>query len=286
MAIGALPQIGFPRPSQPVARGGVARGEGSTFEAGRHGQGDAPQGGAGQQAAQGAQAQTSRPVTPPHGLLSLQMDQIEALQGVARENETDKDKSKESSGQTSGEKSEGPGALTEEEEAVVRDLANTDREVRRHEQTHAAAGGAHAGAPSYQYQQGPDGKRYAVNGEVSIDTSPVQGDPKATIAKMRQVKAAANAPAQPSGQDRSVSAAASAIAAQAEAELRAQSAAQIGKGGPEEKTPEAESQFDASSPSDAPFPANSSEASHSEPGRAPGNPAPMRPPGSFADLSV
>lgn len=264
MAIGALPQIGSLRPAQPVARGGVAREEGPAFGTDRQGQGHAPQGGAHQSAVSGAQAETSRPVTPPHGLLSLQMDQIEALQSVAPENKTDDDKTNERSGETSGE----PVGLTEEEETVVRDLANTDREVRRHEQAHAAAGGAHAGAPSYQYQQGPDGKRYAVNGEVSIDTSPVQGDPKATIAKMRQVKAAANAPAQPSGQDRSVSAAASAIAAQAEAELRAQSAVEVGKGGGEEKRPETEEQFDT------------------PPGPSAGNTTPVKPPGSFADFSV
>lgn len=263
MAIGALPQIGILRPAQPQVRGGVARGEGSAFGADRHGQGHAPHGGSQQGAASGAQAQTSRPVAPPHGLLSLQMDQIEVLQGIASE-----DKTKENSGETSDKTSGEAGALSDEEEAVVRDLANTDREVRRHEQAHAAAGGAHAGAPSYQYQQGPDGKRYAVNGEVSIDTSPVQGDPKATIAKMRQVKAAANAPAQPSGQDRAVSAAASAIASQAEAELRAQSAAQIGKSGGEEKSPETGPQFDTPS------------------GDSPGNAAPVKPPGSFADISV
>jgi hypothetical protein len=49
---------------------------------------------------------------------------------------------------------------------------------------------------------------YAVSGEVSIDSSPVKGDPKATVRKMEQVVRAALAPAQPSGQDRAVAAAA------------------------------------------------------------------------------
>jgi hypothetical protein len=50
---------------------------------------------------------------------------------------------------------------------------------------------------------------YAVGGEVSIDTSPVKGDPQATIAKMEAIKRAALAPADPSGQDRSVASEAS-----------------------------------------------------------------------------
>ena len=77
--------------------------------------------------------------------------------------------------------------------------------VRAHEQAHKAAAGAHAkGGPTYEYQSGPDGKRYAVGGEVQIDTSPVPNDPQATIQKMQQVQRAANAPAEPSSQDRRV----------------------------------------------------------------------------------
>ena len=53
---------------------------------------------------------------------------------------------------------------------------------------------------------GPDGNRYAIGGEVSIDVAPVDGDPEATIAKMEIVKAAALAPAEPSAQDRKVAA--------------------------------------------------------------------------------
>ncbi|MEQ9335590.1 MAG: putative metalloprotease CJM1_0395 family protein, partial [Miltoncostaeaceae bacterium] len=39
------------------------------------------------------------------------------------------------------------------------------RERRRPGAPHAAAGGQYAGAPSFTYQTGPDGKRYAVGGE-------------------------------------------------------------------------------------------------------------------------
>ncbi|SES99524.1 SprA-related family protein [Marinobacter segnicrescens] len=101
----------------------------------------------------------------------------------------------------------------------LRDLKARDREVRAHEQAHQAVGGQYAGSVSYTYQRGPDGNQYAVGGEVSIDLSPVAGDPQATIDKMRQVRAAAMAPAQPSGQDRAVAAQAMQIMLQAQSEL-------------------------------------------------------------------
>lgn len=90
--------------------------------------------------------------------------------------------------------------LSQEAEEIRR-LQTRDREVRNHEAAHAAAGGAFAGSPSYQLQRGPDGQTYAVGGEVSIDISPVAGDPQATIMKARQIRTAALAPTQPSAQD-------------------------------------------------------------------------------------
>lgn len=108
--------------------------------------------------------------------------------------------------------------LSKEELEEVRELKARDREVRAHEQAHASAGGAHAGSPRYEYTQGPDGVRYATGGEVSIDVSPVPGDPEATIRKMGQVRAAALAPADPSPADRAVAQEATATAAQARAE--------------------------------------------------------------------
>ncbi|MCG8443931.1 MAG: hypothetical protein MI723_19180 [Caulobacterales bacterium] len=111
--------------------------------------------------------------------------------------------------------------LSEEEQAEVDALKARDQEVRAHEAAHAAAGGAYAGQPSYDYETGPDGQRYAVGGEVSIDVAPVEDDPEATIAKMETVVAAALAPAEPSGQDRAVAAQAQAQIAQAQAELAA-----------------------------------------------------------------
>lgn len=113
-------------------------------------------------------------------------------------------------------------ALTEEEQQVVEELKQTDQEVRRHEQAHLAASGGYArGGATYEYQQGPDGRRYAVGGEVSIDTSK-ESSPEATIRKMRTVRSAALAPADPSGQDRAVAAQATAMEQEARAELAEQ----------------------------------------------------------------
>ena len=108
----------------------------------------------------------------------------------------------------------GADALTEEEKAEVAGLKRRDAETRRHEQAHATAGGPYAGAPSYTYERGPDGRSYAVAGSTPIDVSPISGDPSATVRKMETVKRAALAPTEPSAQDRKV-------AAQAETEMRA-----------------------------------------------------------------
>ena len=97
--------------------------------------------------------------------------------------------------------------LTDDERKIVEQLKARDREVRAHEQAHLnAAGSVALGGPSFSFQTGPDGRRYAVGGEVAIDTSPVAGNPQATIAKAKQIQRAALAPAEPSAPDRQVAA--------------------------------------------------------------------------------
>lgn len=123
--------------------------------------------------------------------------------------------------------SSNPGQLTDEQQRVVDKLKQREAEVRAHEQAHKAAGGPYAGSPSYTTTQGPDGRRYITGGEVSIDISPEEGDPEATIRKMEQVKQAALAPADPSSQDRAVAMQAEAIKAQAEAERNEQRQEQL-----------------------------------------------------------
>lgn len=115
-----------------------------------------------------------------------------------------------------------PGGLTPEERRIVLELQQTDRQVHGHEQAHLAAAGGLARGVSFTFVTGPDGRQYAVGGEVSIDTSPVSGDPERTIQKAQQIRAAANAPANPSGQDRAVAAQASQMEQAARQELAAQ----------------------------------------------------------------
>ena len=116
-----------------------------------------------------------------------------------------------------GSKSEDP-EKDAEVQRQIQELLQIQNKVIVHEQAHMAAGGGLAGAASYSYTNGPDGKRYITGGEVSISTPPVK-DPEEKIRVMAKVRAAALAPADPSPQDRSVAAAASAQQAQASMEL-------------------------------------------------------------------
>ncbi|GGW22230.1 hypothetical protein LG409_01545 [Halomonas sp. NyZ770] len=96
--------------------------------------------------------------------------------------------------------------LEPEEIQQLEQLKQTDRAVRQHEMAHQTVGGPYTGGATYEYEIGPDGQRYAVAGEVSIDYGPVPGDPQATIEKMQTVIAAALAPADPSPKDLQVAA--------------------------------------------------------------------------------
>ena len=103
-------------------------------------------------------------------------------------------------------KAQGLRSLTPEEQRQVRQLEQIDRRVRAHEQAHVAVGGDLVkGGATFTYTTGPDDKRYAVAGEVSIDTSPGR-TPKETIPKAQHIRETALAPADPSPQDRSVAA--------------------------------------------------------------------------------
>ena len=108
--------------------------------------------------------------------------------------------------------------LSPEAQQQLAQLRQRDSEVRSHEQAHISAGGPHTGGASYTYQRGPDGRSYAVGGSVSIDTSPVPGDPDATLEKARQIRNAALAPGTPSAQDQSVASQAGRLEMQARAE--------------------------------------------------------------------
>jgi hypothetical protein len=113
--------------------------------------------------------------------------------------------------------------LSDAEEREVKALKEIDARVKAHEQAHIAAGGSLVrGGASFTYKKGPDGRDYAVAGEVKIDASPDPNNPEATIRKMQQVKRAALAPVDPSPQDRKVAIEATQIENQAFMELAQQ----------------------------------------------------------------
>lgn len=125
-----------------------------------------------------------------------------------------------------------PGApLSEDEQKQVNKLKAVDAKVRQHEAAHQAAGGGLVGGASFTYTKGPDGRSYATGGEVPI-SAPAARSPDAAIQQARQIKAAALAPADPSGQDLAVAAAAEASQAQAQRQLNATTdASATGQGG-------------------------------------------------------
>lgn len=110
--------------------------------------------------------------------------------------------------------------IRRQENQITQKLRARDREVRAHEAAHLAAGRSYVtGGPSYTYQQGPDGRAYAIGGEVQLDTAEVADDPDATLRKAETVRRAALAPVSPSPQDLRVAADASQMAAQARLEI-------------------------------------------------------------------
>ncbi|HNQ75671.1 MAG TPA: putative metalloprotease CJM1_0395 family protein, partial [Pseudothauera hydrothermalis] len=106
------------------------------------------------------------------------------------------------------------GGLSPQAHQKVAELQRRDREVRAHELAHVAAGaGLIARGANFTYVTGPDGQRYAVAGDVRIDTSPGR-TPEETLRRAEQVRAAALAPADPSPQDYAVAAEAARMAAE------------------------------------------------------------------------
>jgi hypothetical protein len=111
-------------------------------------------------------------------------------------------------------------SLSEAEKQLLAELEVVDRKVKAHEMAHLTAAGGYAkGGARFRYRHGPDGNKYAVGGEVSIDMGK-ESSPEKTIAKMRVVRRAALAPADPSPQDQRVAARATIYIAESTQELR------------------------------------------------------------------
>jgi hypothetical protein len=146
--------------------------------------------------------------------------------------------------------------LSQEERRQVAELAQRDREVRAHEAAHKSAAGQYArGGASFEYQRGPDGKRYAVGGEVSIDVSS-PADPREALQKAQLVQRAALAPAQPSSQDRAIAAQAAQQAAQARIDSQQQKAEESHGEDKQEQQPEAIQKYAQNGPDGAKEPEN------------------------------
>jgi len=111
-------------------------------------------------------------------------------------------------------------AQNQANQRMISELQSRDRAVRSHEAAHASAGGSLVvSGPSFTYQKGPDGRSYAIGGEVQIDVSPVANDPEATLKKSEQIRRTALAPADPSSQDLRVASNASQLASKARVEI-------------------------------------------------------------------
>jgi hypothetical protein len=105
--------------------------------------------------------------------------------------------------------------------ASSEDANYRDAEVRGHEKAHLLALGANAASGiNLITRRGPDGETLAVGGSIKVDTSPVPGDPEATISKARSIIHAATAPGNPSAADMRVAAQAYRMAASATKEIR------------------------------------------------------------------
>lgn len=115
--------------------------------------------------------------------------------------------------------------LVNESDENLSKLKARDRQVRAHESAHRQVGGRYIrGKTGFKTEKGSDGKEYAVAGDVRIDSSPIAGDSKATLAKAQLIERAAMAPADPSTQDRVVAAKAARMAAIARADISRQRA--------------------------------------------------------------
>ncbi|MBX3682038.1 MAG: hypothetical protein KF731_05110 [Thauera sp.] len=115
------------------------------------------------------------------------------------------------------------------EQRQVAELAERDREVRAHEMCMSPRR-RRPGDPGRQlHLSARTAQRYAIGGEVGIDTSPGRS-PEESLSKAERIRAAALAPAEPSGQDRQVAAQASRMASDARMEIARREFEQGGAG--------------------------------------------------------
>ncbi|HRX16383.1 MAG TPA: putative metalloprotease CJM1_0395 family protein [Spirochaetota bacterium] len=109
------------------------------------------------------------------------------------------------------------GQLSESRKRMLDELKQRDNHVRQHESSHANSPGViQYGAPRFKYQLGPDGRPYAVGGEVTLGTMP-SDNPQTARINADALRKAALANGDPSPQD--LAAASSAEAMKIEADI-------------------------------------------------------------------
>lgn len=97
-------------------------------------------------------------------------------------------------------------SLSTEERRILRELKQRDNSVRQEEETHARMLGRHAGAIRYEYQIGPDGKVYVINGSVEVAPKITSTDPEEIKKILKTIQRAAVTVANPSQADLNVAA--------------------------------------------------------------------------------
>ena len=126
----------------------------------------------------------------------------DSLVAAMSESETDGDAVSEERQQAAM----GSNELDEADKDLIDRLQARDREVRAHEQSHVAAAGEYVrGAPTYTYQMGPDGKMYAIGGQVAVDVGK-EADSSENLRKAHMISGAALGVDDPSAADASVAA--------------------------------------------------------------------------------
>lgn len=103
-------------------------------------------------------------------------------------------------GKGSGAKGTDGRELSQGDEELLQRLQARDAKVRNHEAAHVMAAGGQASLPTYEYQLGPDGKRYAVGGAVNLSILST-GEPEADARQASRALRAALATGEPSAKD-------------------------------------------------------------------------------------
>jgi hypothetical protein len=112
-----------------------------------------------------------------------------------------------------------PAKMTDAEKRELEELKETDREVRVNEMAHLAAAGELArGGIEYEYEMGPDGRNYVVDGKVNI-VIPEGETPEESARLAKKARRAAMAAAKLSAEDIALAARASRAVIEAQAKI-------------------------------------------------------------------